>query len=152
MLIWPCFFVLFPCKLVIISRFLSYLYVVKRLIALILFLAMQIPLMNQWGAVAYYRINRDYIAENLCVNRDKPMLNCNGQCYLAKKLKAAEEKEQKSNSERLEKMPEVVLSFQSIQPVFTAQFIPAIVVENHFTVSEFFPNAAANGFFHPPQV
>ncbi|MEY3956556.1 MAG: hypothetical protein RLZ73_1011 [Bacteroidota bacterium] len=49
--------------------------------------------MNQWGAVAYYRINRDYIAENLCVNRDKPMLNCNGQCYLAKKLKAAEEKE-----------------------------------------------------------
>ena len=54
------------------------------------------PLMNQWGAVAYYRINQDYIAKNLCVNRDKPMMNCNGQCFLAKKLKAAEDKEQKS--------------------------------------------------------
>ena len=108
--------------------------------------------MNQWGAVAYYRINRDYIAENLCVNRDKPMLNCNGQCYLAKKLKAAEEKEQKSNSERLEKMPEVVLSFQAIQSVFTARFTSVELVENHFSTQEFFPNAAAKGFFHPPQV
>lgn len=124
----------------------------KRIVALLLFLAMQVPLMNQWGAVAYYRINREYIAENLCVNRDKPMLNCNGQCYLAQKLKAAEEKEQKSNSERLEKMPEVVLIFQAIQPLFTARFTQTIVVENHFIVAEFFPNSAAKGFFHPPQV
>jgi hypothetical protein len=107
--------------------------------------------MNQWGAVAYYRINRDYIAENLCVNRDKPMLNCNGQCYLAKKLKAAEEKEQKSNSERLEKMPEVVLSFQAIQPVFTARFSSSELVENHFSTQEFFPNAAAKGFSTHPR-
>lgn len=124
----------------------------KRLLALLLFLAMQVPLMNQWGAVAYYRINRDYIAENLCVNRDKPMLNCNGQCYLAKKLKAAEEKERKSNSERLEKMPEVVLSFQAIQPVFTARFIASEHIENHFKSTELFLNTAAKGFFHPPQV
>ncbi len=124
----------------------------KRIVALLLFLAMQVPLMNQWGAVAYYRINRDYIAENLCVNRDKPMLKCNGQCYLAKKLKAAEEKEQKSNSERLVKLPEVVLSFQAIQPIFIARFTSSELVENHFSTQEFFPNAAAKGFFHPPQV
>jgi hypothetical protein len=113
---------------------------------------MQVPLMNQWGAVAYYRINQDYIAKNLCVNRDKPMMNCNGQCFLAKKLKAAEDKEQKSNSERLDKMPEVVLSFQAIQSVFTARFTASEFVENHFTSTEFFPNSAAKGFFHPPQV
>jgi hypothetical protein len=124
---------------------------VKRIVALLLFLAMQVPLMNQWGAVAYYRVNQDYISKNLCENRDKPMLDCNGQCYLAKQLKAAEEKEQKSNSERLEKMPEVVLSFQAIQPVFTARFTSSELVENHFSTQEFFPNAAAKGFFHPPQ-
>ncbi len=113
---------------------------------------MQLPLMNQWGAVAYYRVNQDYIAKNLCENRDKPMLDCKGQCYLAKQLKAAEEKEQKSNSERLEKMPEVVLSFHAIQPVFTAHFVAFNAIENHFSATEFFPSAAAQGFFHPPQV
>jgi hypothetical protein len=125
---------------------------VNRIIALLLFMVMQVPLLNQWSAVAYYQVNRDFIAKNLCVNRDKPMLNCNGQCYLSKQLKAAEEKEQKSNSERLEKMPEVVLSFQAIQPVFTARFTSSELVENHFSTQEFFLNAAAKGFFHPPQV
>lgn len=123
----------------------------KRIVALLLFLAMQVPLMNQWGAVAYYRVNQDYIAKNLCENRDKPMLDCNGQCYLAKQLKAAEEKEQKSNSERLEKMPEVVLSFQAIQPVFTASFTAFNTVENHYPLIGFSLNSAAKGFFHPPQ-
>jgi hypothetical protein len=124
---------------------------VKSALALLLFFAMQLPLMNQWGAVAYYRVNQDYIAKNLCENRDKPMMNCNGQCYLAKQLKAAEEKEQKSNSERLEKMPEVVLAFQAIEPVFSPRFSAPIAIENHFSTQEFFPNAAAKGFFHPPR-
>ena len=29
-----------------------------------------------------YVINYDYIAKELCVNRDKPVLACNGKCYL----------------------------------------------------------------------
>jgi hypothetical protein len=124
---------------------------VKSALALLLFIAMQLPLMNQWGAVAYYRVNQDYIAKNLCENRDKPMLNCNGQCYLAKQLKAAEEKEQKSNSERLEKMPEVVLAFQSIQPIFTASFLQILVVEDHFTTPVFVLSGESKGLFHPPR-
>ena len=112
---------------------------------------MQLPLMNQWGAVAYYRVNQDYIAKNLCENRDKPMLNCNGQCYLAKQLKAAEEKEQKSNSERLEKMPEVVLAFQAIQPIFKVTFLQISVVEVHFATPSFVVSNDTKGFFHPPR-
>ena len=123
----------------------------KSALALVLFIAMQLPLMNQWGAVAYYRVNQDYIAKNLCENRDKPMLNCNGQCYLAKQLKAAEEKEQKSNSERLEKMPEVVLAFKSIQPIFTASFLQIPVVEDHFTTPVFVLSGESKRLFHPPR-
>ena len=123
----------------------------KSAVALLLFLAMQLPLMNQWGAVAYYRVNQDYIAKNLCENRDKPMMNCNGQCFLAKQLKAAEEKEQKSNSERLEKMPEVVLAFQSIQPIFLALFVQIPVAEDHFATVSFVSSNDPKGFFHPPR-
>lgn len=107
--------------------------------------------MNQWGAVAYYRVNQDYIAKNLCENRDKPMLNCKGQCFLAKQLKAAEEKEQKSNSERLEKMPEVVLAFQSIQPIFKATFFQISVAEDHFATPTCVITNAPKGLFHPPR-
>eukprot|EP01133_Synstelium_polycarpum_P004631 gene4631-5416_t len=46
---------------------------------------------------AGFELNRNYIASTLCENRDKPMLHCNGKCYLMKKLKQAEEKEKGQN-------------------------------------------------------
>lgn len=46
---------------------------------------------NRMGWMAYYYLNQDYIAAQLCENRDRPELKCNGQCFLMKKLKAEEE-------------------------------------------------------------
>jgi hypothetical protein len=37
-----------------------------------------------------YIIHYDYIVEELCENRDKPVLACNGKCYLGKQLTADE--------------------------------------------------------------
>ncbi len=34
-----------------------------------------------------YLINYDFIANELCVNKDKPLLGCNGKCYLEKQVK-----------------------------------------------------------------
>ncbi|MEY2793053.1 MAG: hypothetical protein RJA76_1045 [Bacteroidota bacterium] len=86
----------------------------KKYIAILLLLVMQSSLLNQWSMVMYYQVNRDFIAQNFCVNKDKPKLNCNGHCYLAKQLKKQEEKETKSNSEKLEKLPEIVMVFEDI--------------------------------------
>ena len=41
-----------------------------------------------------FTINRTYIIENFCVNKDKPMLHCNGQCFLADKLKKAQDQKE----------------------------------------------------------
>lgn len=123
----------------------------NRVIALILLIAIQLPLMSQWASVAYYQVNRNYIAKNLCVNRDKPKLNCNGQCYLAKKLKAAEDKEQKTNSERLEKMPEIQLACESVDHLtFLASF--SDLSENHFSMATMATKSIPELTFHPPQI
>lgn len=44
-----------------------------------------------------FLLYQDQIAKEKCENKDKPQMNCNGKCYLAKQLKAAEEK-QKENA------------------------------------------------------
>lgn len=41
-----------------------------------------------------YEFNKEFIIKNYCVNKDRPQLHCDGKCYLAKKLKAAQEKEE----------------------------------------------------------
>ena len=34
-----------------------------------------------------YTLNFDYIVEVLCINKDKPELNCKGKCHLISELK-----------------------------------------------------------------
>jgi hypothetical protein len=42
-----------------------------------------------------FKLNQDYIAKNICENRAKPTMQCNGKCQLMKKLEKAEKEEQK---------------------------------------------------------
>ncbi|TSD63455.1 hypothetical protein FFF34_017850 [Inquilinus sp. KBS0705] len=46
---------------------------------------------------AGFELNKKYIADNLCVNRFKPQLHCNGKCYFMKKIKQAQDKENSEN-------------------------------------------------------
>lgn len=48
---------------------------------------------------AGFEINQSYISSVLCENRDKPLLKCEGKCFLAKKIKQAEESEQSQERE-----------------------------------------------------
>ncbi len=48
-----------------------------------------------WLPYLEYRLNKTYIAENLCINKDKPEMHCHGKCYLKKQIKKAAEQETK---------------------------------------------------------
>ena len=43
-----------------------------------------------------FKLNQKYIAENLCVNKDKPVSSCGGSCYLKEQLEKSQEKEMES--------------------------------------------------------
>ena len=58
----------------------------KKALSIILFLALSLRPLYYLGQIAYYELNIDYIIENYCINTDKPELQCNGKCHLAKQL------------------------------------------------------------------
>ena len=121
----------------------------KKFIALLLLLVMQTSLLNQWSMVMFYQVNRQFIAQNFCVNKDKPKLNCNGQCYLAKQLKKQEEKETKSNSEKLEKLPEINLVFEETIEFHFTPFIKEPTVHS-FRYSNLYTHLFNPTVLHPP--
>ena len=41
--------------------------------------------------VVEYVVNYDYIVDQLCENRDRPVMACNGKCYLGKQLQEGQE-------------------------------------------------------------
>ena len=84
----------------------------RPLVSYILLLAILLPTLSPWGTVAYYHANKDYIARVLCENRAKPQLHCDGQCYLAKKLKAQQDRQDKETTERVQQTASIQLFWQ----------------------------------------
>ena len=92
-------------------------------------------------------LNRSYIAKNLCVNRDKPMMGCNGKCYLSKKLKEQEKQDQQAPVSKTEKF--------DIAPFFVPKtFLLENPVSNlkmeFFIKDDNIVSTFHSSIFHPP--
>ncbi|WP_316820903.1 hypothetical protein [Pedobacter gandavensis] len=96
---------------------------------------------------AGFEINQQYIAAELCVNKDKPQLQCNGKCYLMKKLKQAQDKEQKQERQAQKTQIQDALV---VTPLVFKQY-PFAEITRHVPVSTGMPSAIRNSIFHPPQ-
>lgn len=119
----------------------------KTIIAYLLFVAFSIQLAGNLITVAAFELNRDFIAKNLCINRDKPKSHCNGKCHLMKELKK-EEKKNDSSGNSLKGKNETIQFFES-----TIEKL--LVIESPFKVINFFyfENKTLNyctSIFHPP--
>lgn len=66
----------------------------KKLIAIALLFIFLLQCSMRTLTVLSFYMHRDYISRNLCENRDKPQMHCNGSCCLKKELKKQEKNEQ----------------------------------------------------------
>lgn len=62
-----------------------------RFLYIWLLMAYSVALLRPYLPFLEYQINLEYYQEVLCENRDRPKLNCDGKCYLAKQLQEAAE-------------------------------------------------------------
>lgn len=95
---------------------------------LLYFLAMVRPIMP----IIEYHANYDYIASVLCENRDKPFLECNGKCYLEKKLN----KINYNNQEPKSTIPQINFDDYPVSPLgqytYHIEDFKVINFTNHF--------------------
>jgi hypothetical protein len=70
----------------------------RSITAIVLIFSVTLANFTKLFIYAGFELNHEYIVTELCENRDDPTIGCEGQCYLSKKLKQAEEKEK--NQER----------------------------------------------------
>ena len=121
----------------------------RKAIAILLLFSVMVRPFTQAYYLIDYQLRQDFIAKVLCINKEKPQLHCNGKCYLAKRLKATEEKENKTQRSILEKyeIPTIICQevtspqFNSVMPDYT---LIADTYQNHYT------GLFASYLFHPP--
>jgi hypothetical protein len=101
-----------------------------------------------------YALNKEYISKNLCENRNKPKLNCNGKCHLMKQLKkAGAENPTEGNSTKGSSNQEEncfhVNSLFDFNPNLTSSQIASLFYIN--TINSKLPSSYLQDIFHPPQ-
>ncbi|WP_417885779.1 hypothetical protein [Zunongwangia sp.] len=77
---------------------------------LFLFFALLIIFQPSFPIIEYV-LNYNYISQELCVNKDRPELACNGKCYLMKSLANASDKKSQSKKENTRKKLDISLLF-----------------------------------------
>lgn len=120
----------------------------NRMFAIVFLLIFSVYSLSQMVVFASYILNLDYIVENLCENRDKPELECNGMCHLKKELKKDEDR--KSSDD-----------FSSVEISLCYSIVPKIEIKSEQLFFEelvdhqFYYNYSnsiqhLSGVFHPP--
>ncbi|MGH2643306.1 MAG: hypothetical protein ACRDE2_05110 [Chitinophagaceae bacterium] len=98
---------------------------------------------------AGYEINKSFITQNLCVNRDDPAMHCDGKCFLNKQLEQNQQRQNDDNGTVGSKIDLLLFSVNNM-PVFSK-----ILHSSTFI----FPNpksvylpAVYSEFFRPPRI
>ncbi|WP_353721093.1 hypothetical protein [Dyadobacter sp. 676] len=98
-----------------------------------------------------YELRKEYIIANLCVNRDNPIVVCEGRCYLAQKVVDAKKQEERQAEQTC--MANLLFQVMDTGRPFVFQsperFEMPLKVTFAFR-SHFIPRAAAADIFHPP--
>ena len=97
-----------------------------------------------------YEINKKYISEVLCENKDKPKMKCNGKCHLKKQLKIANDEPEEQSSP--------VPTFSKIKDLTTLLFEKKLQCLNSIRINgnivfyiENYQSIFCSNIFHPPK-
>lgn len=95
-----------------------------------------------------YELNKAYIIENFCVNKDKPMMNCDGKCYLAQQMKEAKEKRDANATHKFSTDFGIYIPAPALEQVY--QTLVSALHQPEATYSEPFTFLVAQEINKPP--
>lgn len=120
----------------------------KFILVPILMLLILAQTFSKWLVIAEYNLNKDYISKNLCINKTKPKLHCNGKCFMMKKM-AEDEKQTPANNNSGFKIKTVEIICNEFASLY---ILPLEPVKNNFHPYYSFAkySSPVASIFHPP--
>lgn len=91
--------------------------IIKKALSLFLVFIMLVKTFALVSTLVSFQINRDFYAEVLCINKNKPELACKGKCILMQKLQSQIQTEKKNETDKfhflLERALEIIVYLDS---------------------------------------
>lgn len=127
-----------------------FVYRLKKILAILLLVCVSYQYVAKIGVIAWYQANKDYVAQELCENKDKSDLGCEGKCYLKKQLDKVEnnapidkELPAKKHKNELPEYLSTITSFKFNHSTFSAQ-------TNFSLYKNLYSYTVITSVFHPP--
>ena len=120
----------------------------KKIIAIFAFIGILLQSFSSVVIVADYYVHKDFIAKNLCENKDKPQMHCEGKCCLKKKL--AKESKDQAPSPRNQKSEQTVNLFYSESKFELKNPGFLITTPLYFSYDDLHTCGFQHTVFHPP--
>lgn len=121
----------------------------KYFAIILFFVALIFVLFTKTIVWAYYQYNIDFIKKELCVNKNKPQMNCNGKCYLAKQIKKTESAPV-DLPQHIKELKEAVLFVDIIENYFFKRFCS--FKKSYFELSDKLKSLYEIKIFTPPKL
>lgn len=106
------------------------------------------------GLNIWYWSNKAEIAQKYCENKSRPMMHCDGKCYLAKRLaRVAFQEYQKENQKNKPVKPAKTLLFkENVDCSICGQAVDSLDEKVIFHDEQFYISPNYSEIFHPPCV
>ena len=121
----------------------------KKVIAIAALLGILFQTFSQVVIVAEYYANKDYIAKNLCENRNKPMMHCDGKCCLKKKL--AQQGKEQAPSPQNQKNEQATLFYKDAK-IEIPHYVPVSFSKSYYSYNDLRTSSYCGSVFHPPTI
>ncbi|MFD2287789.1 hypothetical protein GJU39_16315 [Pedobacter petrophilus] len=95
-----------------------------------------------------YQMNKDYITSVFCINKAHPELHCDGQCFLAKKLKDLDGK----NKQTQETLKRIVEADPEFRVLAINHHLPYFLIKSESLYLEKTIKDLSISIFHPPKM
>jgi hypothetical protein len=101
-----------------------------------------------------YVVKYDYISKELCINKEVPIMACNGKCYLISELaKSSDTDFQKPISDKKVEIKQVeILFFQEIKSLVFKPKFNEYQERNRFEYIDLYNYLNTSSVFHPPTI
>lgn len=119
----------------------------KQYVPSFFFLLLFLKIMDIPIICLQYQLNKDFIAANLCENRDRPEMHCQGKCHLNKTIEKNSESDHSPSNKSAGKIPLLDFFQEHYKLIFELQKSLHQKFEsylNHYT------HTYSAVIFHPP--
>lgn len=119
----------------------------RQTLSILLTLTVLLPALNKAWIIIDFKINQEYIAKVLCINKDNLQNTCNGKCHLKRQLKETEEKQIPAALKEKAELEFLLANKTKVSP-YTNMNDPQIWINYNDSIHS---SLLINNLFRPPE-